>query len=156
MCGGLRGDGGVTSQSGEGGCGTGESVGSVQSESRLEPECGGVEGGVRCYLMIWGQSLHALAFRLASASQAGSVDTCGESEDGKRFDTSLTAGGDGVESAISTEIKKETAWTANQLKLFSVTSLILFLSLSTPLSLSVFLSLLTLFSLCPFLTPLLL
>lgn len=56
-----------------------------------------------CYLMIWGQSLQALAFRLARASQAGSVDTCGESLDGKRFDTSLTAGGDGVESAISTK-----------------------------------------------------
>lgn len=56
-----------------------------------------------CYLMIWGQSLQALAFRLARASQAGSVDTCGESPEGKRFDTSLTAGGEGVESAISTE-----------------------------------------------------
>lgn len=31
------------------------------------------------------------------------MDTCGESPEGKRFDTSLTAGGDGVESAISTE-----------------------------------------------------
>lgn len=56
--------------------------------------------------MIWGQSLQALAFRLARASQAGSVDTCGESLEGKRFDTSLTAGGDGVESAISTEMEK--------------------------------------------------
>lgn len=61
------------------------------------------EAGVGCYLMIWGQSLQALAFRLARASQAGSVDTCGESLEGKRFDTSLTEGGDGVESAISTE-----------------------------------------------------
>lgn len=65
---------------------------------------GGVFFGVGgcCYLMIWGQSLQALAFRLARASQAGSVDTCEESLDGKRLDTSLTAGGDGVESAIST------------------------------------------------------
>lgn len=31
------------------------------------------------------------------------MDTCGESLEGKRFDTSLTEGGDGVESAISTE-----------------------------------------------------
>lgn len=30
------------------------------------------------------------------------MDTCGESLEGKRFDTSLTEGGDGVESAIST------------------------------------------------------
>lgn len=57
-------------------------------------------------MMIWGQSLQALAFRLASASQAGSVDTPGESLDGKRFDKSLTAGGDGVESAISTRDSK--------------------------------------------------
>lgn len=68
---------------------------SVQATARWEAEVG-------CYLMIWGQSLQALAFRLARASQAGSVDTCGESLEGKRFDTSLTAGGDGVESAIST------------------------------------------------------
>lgn len=63
--------------------------------------------GWLCYLMIWGQSLQALAFRLASASQAGSVDTPGESLEGKRFDKSLTAGGDGVESAISTGIQKK-------------------------------------------------
>lgn len=56
--------------------------------------------------MICGQSLQALAFRFASASQAGSVDTWGESLEGKRFDTSLTAGGDGVESEISTGIAK--------------------------------------------------
>lgn len=52
--------------------------------------------------MIWGQSLQALALRLARANQAGSVDTWGESVDGKRLVTSFTAGGDGVESAIST------------------------------------------------------
>lgn len=34
------------------------------------------------------------------------MDTCGESLEGKRFDTSLTAGGDGVESAISTGTTK--------------------------------------------------
>lgn len=52
--------------------------------------------------MICGQSLQALALRLAKASQAGSVDTCCESPGGKRLDTSFTAGGDGVESVIST------------------------------------------------------
>lgn len=54
--------------------------------------------------MICGQSLQALALRLARASQAGSVETCGVSVGGKRF-TSLTAGGDGVASVISTEKK---------------------------------------------------
>lgn len=58
--------------------------------------------------MICGQSLQALALRLARASQAGSVHTCGESPEGKRLDTSLTAGGDGVESAISTETARHT------------------------------------------------
>lgn len=53
--------------------------------------------------MICGQSLHALALRLARASQAGSVETCGVSLGGKRFVMSFAAGGDGVESAISTE-----------------------------------------------------
>lgn len=56
--------------------------------------------------MICGQSLHALALRLARASQAGSVETCGVSLGGKRF-TSFAAGGDGVESAISTEKDKQ-------------------------------------------------
>ena len=112
--GGSRGDGGlylVHSQVEFWGGGLGWTVtlqvpqslwGSVQSQCRPEP---GVApwwwGG---YLMICGQSLQALAFRLARASQAGSVD-CGESLEGKRFDTSLTAGGDGVESAISTETR---------------------------------------------------
>lgn len=36
----------------------------------------GPDGGAGCYLMICGQSLQALAFLLARASQAGSVDTC--------------------------------------------------------------------------------
>lgn len=35
------------------------------------------------------------------------MDTCEESLEGKRFDTSLTEGGDGVESAISTETNQE-------------------------------------------------
>lgn len=53
--------------------------------------------------MICGQSLHALALRLARASHAGSVETCGVSVGGKRFVMSFAAGGDGVESAISTK-----------------------------------------------------
>lgn len=57
--------------------------------------------------MICGQSLHALALRLARASQAGSVETCGVSLGGKRFVMSFAAGGDGVESAISTENDRE-------------------------------------------------
>lgn len=56
----------------------------------------------KCHLMICGQSLHALALRLARASQAGSVETCVVSPGGKRLDWSFAAGGDGVESAIST------------------------------------------------------
>lgn len=79
--------------------GASESVGQCAVSVQARARCDAVVGG---YLMICGQSLQALAFRLARASQAGSVD-CGESLEGKRFDTSLTAGGDGVESAISTE-----------------------------------------------------
>lgn len=60
------------------------------------------------YLMICGQSLQALALRFASASHAGSVETWVLSPGGKRFVTSFVAGGDGVESVISTvERKKE-------------------------------------------------
>ena len=83
--------------------GASESVGQCAVSVQARARCGAPWwwGG---YLMICGQSLQALAFRLARASQAGSVD-CGESLEGKRFDTSLTAGGDGVESAISTETR---------------------------------------------------
>jgi len=56
--------------------------------------------------MICGQSLQALALRLARASQAGSVETWVVSPGGKRLVTSFVAGGDGVESVIST-FKKE-------------------------------------------------
>lgn len=60
------------------------------------------------HLMICGQSLQALALRFARASQAGSVETWVVSPGGKRFVTSFVAGGDGVESVISTvERKKE-------------------------------------------------
>lgn len=83
--------------------GASESVGQCTVSVQARARCDAVVGG---YLMICGQSLQALAFRLARASQAGSVD-CGESLEGKRFDTSLTAGGDGVESAISTETRTE-------------------------------------------------
>jgi len=51
-----------------------------------------------------------LAFLLASASQAGSVDTCGESAEGKRF---VTAGGDGVESEISTDNNNNNKWSTS-------------------------------------------
>lgn len=54
------------------------------------------------HLMICGQSLQALALRLARASQAGSVETWVVSPGGKRFVTSLVAGGEGVGSVIST------------------------------------------------------
>lgn len=54
------------------------------------------------HLMICGQSLQALALRFARASQAGSVETWVVSPGGKRFVTSFVAGGDGVESVIST------------------------------------------------------
>lgn len=60
------------------------------------------------HLMICGQSLQALALRFARASHAGSVETWVVSPGGKRFVTSFVAGGDGVESVISTvERKKE-------------------------------------------------
>lgn len=59
------------------------------------------------HLMICGQSLQALALRFARASQAGSVETWVVSPGGKRFVTSFVAGGDGVESVISTFKKKE-------------------------------------------------
>lgn len=60
--------------------------------------------------MICGQSLQALALRLARASQAGSVETWVVSPGGKRFVTSLVAGGEGVGSVISTVKIKEFIW----------------------------------------------
>lgn len=58
--------------------------------------------------MICGQSLQALALRFAKASHAGSVETWVVSPGGKRFVTSFVAGGDGVESVISTAKRKKT------------------------------------------------
>lgn len=60
------------------------------------------------HLMICGQSLQALALRFARASHAGSVETWVVSPGGKRLVTSFVAGGDGVESVISTAKRKTT------------------------------------------------
>lgn len=73
--------------------------------------------------MICGQSLQALALRFARASQAGSVETWVVSPGGKRFVTSFVAGGDGVESVISTFKKKEKIWFSCDFKFFVLLSL---------------------------------
>jgi hypothetical protein len=59
---------------------------------------------VALYLIICGQSLQALAFRLAKASQAGSVDTGAASGVENRLVTSFTSAAEGAESEISTAV----------------------------------------------------